>query len=92
MESYTSDKWRISVPLSTEMSTVRGASLGTLIASGIAVASVAVLGPTVVIPSLITIAGGSTGAVIGYLSRKRHEPTPDTSSSSSQSEIRKIKS
>jgi hypothetical protein len=90
-DSSEHDKWHIVVPLSSEMSTMRGAALGTLIGCGIAVASVAALGPiAIAIPSLITLASGSAGAVAGYLSHKRHEPPLGTLSSDSSQGIRKV--
>jgi len=74
----TQDKYRsfsVSLPSSSSaMSTVGGASLGTLIGSGIAVASLAFVGPAAVaVPSLITLAGGGIGALSGYLHHKHQE-------------------
>src|ERR1041385_5069715 len=65
----------MSVPSSSSaMSTVGGASLGTLIGSGIAVVSLAFIGPVAVaVPSLITLAGGGIGALGGYLRHKHQE-------------------
>ncbi len=69
------EEWAPNDPkLSSALSTVSGASWGTLIGSGVAAVTLAAIGPVAIaVPSLITLAGGGIGALGGYLSHKRQE-------------------
>src|SRR5438132_222083 len=71
------DRWVVKAPQSSAMSTVGGASLGTMIGSGIAIASSVFLGPgAIAVPSIITIAGAGIGAIVGYSTGSRHSTPP----------------